>query len=127
MGCYGIGTTRLMGCAVEVLSDEKGIVWPASIATYQVHMIGITNGNKDIEAEANRMYEMLQENDIEVLFDDRDARAGEKFADSDLIGIPTRIVVSEKTVAAGGVELIDRKTGKSKLVSESEIVDVLKK
>lgn len=127
MGSYGIGPARLMGTVVEVLSDDKGIVWPKSIAPFGVHLISIVNGNKDIQAEADRMYEMLAEEGIEVLYDDRDARAGEKFADSDLIGIPTRLVVSEKTIAAGGVELIDRKTGKSKLVSESEIIDVVKK
>ncbi|MEN9561367.1 MAG: hypothetical protein RIQ56_640, partial [Candidatus Parcubacteria bacterium] len=127
VGCYGIGTTRLMGTVVEVLSDEKGIVWPKSIAPFAVHLISIASGNKDIIAEADRIYEMLRERGVEVLYDDRDARAGEKFADSDLLGIPTRLVVSEKTFDAGGVEMIDRTSGTSKLVPESELLDMLEK
>ncbi len=117
MGCYGIGLGRLMGAIVEALSDEKGIVWPKEVAPYQVHLVSLSGGNKDVEAEADRMYELLQENGVEVLYDYRDVRAGEKFADSDLIGIPVRLVVSEKTVSAGGVEMVVRGNGSSSLVS----------
>jgi len=127
MGGYGIGVTRLIGTVVETLSDDKGIIWPKEIAPFSVHLVSITSGNKEVMAEADRIYDMLQENDIEVLYDDRDVRAGEKFADSDLIGIPVRFVVSEKTIAAGGVEMIDRATGKSKFVSENDITDHLTK
>src|SRR3989344_4827464 len=97
MGSYGLGPSRLMGALVEVLSDDKGIVWPKEVAPFPVHLIAITGGNEDVQKEADRVYEMLQENDIEVLYDDRDVRASEKFADADLIGIPVRLVVSEKT------------------------------
>lgn len=76
-------------------------------------------------AEANRLYDSLAEHGIEALYDDRDVRAGEKFADSDLIGIPTRLVVSEKTLAEGGVEVVSRKTGGTTLVSESAIIETL--
>ncbi len=127
MGCYGIGTTRLMGTAVEVLSDEKGIIWPKSIAPFSVHLVSIANGNADIIAETDRIYDLLKDSGIDVLYDDRDVRAGEKFNDSDLIGIPTRLVISEKTMAAGSVEAVDRSTGISKQISETEILNFLKK
>ena len=125
MGSYGIGPGRLMGTVVEVLSDEKGIVWPKEIAPYQAHLILISGGNKDVVAEADHLYGLLAEHGIETLYDDRDVRAGEKFADADLLGIPTRLVVSEKTLAEGGVEVISRKTGGTTLVSESAIIQTL--
>lgn len=123
MGCYGIGTTRLMGTVVEVLADEKGIVWPESIAPFQAHLVAITGGNAEIAAEADKLYEHLRESNIEVLYDDRDARAGEKFADAELIGIPTRLVVSEKTMSQGGVEVVDRRSGTTTFVSDSDLVE----
>jgi prolyl-tRNA synthetase len=126
MGCYGIGTTRLMGTIVEVLSDEKGIVWPASVAPFAVHLISITGGNAEVVAEADRMYELLTENGIDVLYDDRDARAGEKFADADLLGIPKRIILSEKTMAEGGVEVSGRTGGATSMVADSNIIEHLK-
>lgn len=127
MGSYGIGVTRLMGVLVEKFSDDKGIIWPKEASPFPVHLISIANGNAEITQEADRIYDMLIENGIEALYDDRDVRAGEKFADSDLIGIPTRIVVSEKTMAQGGVESIDRASGKSKFVGENDIVAHLRK
>lgn len=127
MGSYGIGPTRLMGMLVEALSDEKGIVWPKEAAPFSVHLVSITGGNADIAAEADRMYELLMEHGIDTLYDDRDLRAGEKFADSDLLGIPLRLVVSEKTVSAGGVEVISRESGASTLINDSDIVDRIRK
>src|SRR5262249_7656145 len=85
MGSYGIGPARLMGTIVEVLSDEKGIVWPKSVSPFRAHLVSITGGNNEVEKEADRVYELLQEHEIDVLYDDRGLRAGEKFADSDLI------------------------------------------
>lgn len=123
MGCYGIGLGRLMGTVVEVLSDEKGIKWPKEISPLAVHLVAITGGNAELQKEADRVYEMLQENNIEVLYDDRDVRAGEKFADADLIGIPTRLIVSEKTISAGGVEFVHRDNGVGTLVPESNIIE----
>jgi prolyl-tRNA synthetase len=125
IGSYGIGITRLMGVLVEKFADEKGIVWPKSVAPFQVHLVSLAGGNADIQKEADRYYEMLQEAGIEVLYDDREARAGEKFADAELIGIPTRLVVSEKTISAGGVEVAARSNGKGNLVAESDIIDTL--
>jgi prolyl-tRNA synthetase len=127
MGCYGIGTTRLMGCVVEVLADEKGIVWPKSIAPFAVHLVSLAGGNADVAAEADKLYELLKGNGIDVLYDDRDARAGEKFADADLIGIPTRLVVSEKTMSQGGVEVVDRASGTTSFASDSAIIEQLQK
>ncbi len=123
VGCYGIGTTRLMGTIVEVLSDEKGIVWPKEVTPFSAHLISISGGNADVTAEADRLYELLKENGVEALYDDRDARAGEKFADADLIGIPMRLVVSEKTMAEGGVEVSGRQNGGTAIVSENEILE----
>ena len=125
MGCYGIGLGRLMGTIVEALSDEKGIVWPKEVAPFQAHLVAITGGNADVAAEADRMYELLREHNIEVLYDDRDIRAGEKFADAELIGIPVRLVISEKTLSQGGLEVSERSSGNATFVSDSGIVEHL--
>jgi len=125
MGCYGIGPARLMGTIVEVLSDDKGIVWPEEVAPFRVHIISISGGNADVVKEADRLYELLADHGIETLYDDRDVRAGEKFADADLIGIPKRLVISEKTVSEGGAELILRKDGTTSLISEVSIIERL--
>ena len=125
MGSYGIGPGRVMGAIVEVLSDEKGIVWPKEVAPFQAHLVAISGGNKDVIAEADNLHNLLTEHGIETLYDDRNVRAGEKFADSDLIGIPTRLVISEKTIAEGGVEVVSRKTGGTTRVSESAIIEHL--
>ena len=121
-GAYGIGPSRVMGTVVELLADEKGIVWPASIAPFKVHLVSVlgTNGEK-VRPAAEALYTSLLQKGVEVLYDDRDLRPGEKFADSDLIGIPTRVVVSEKTIAAGKFEVKDRKTGTLSMLSESEL------
>ncbi|MDP3726743.1 MAG: aminoacyl--tRNA ligase-related protein, partial [bacterium] len=96
---YGIGLTRAVGAIVEVHHDDKGIVWPESVAPYQAHLIGIMNNESRIRERADGVYARLQKEGVEVLYDDReDASAGEKFADADLIGIPVRLVVSEKTL-----------------------------
>lgn len=122
MGSYGIGLGRLMGTVVEVLSDEKGIVWPESISPFKVHLISLNTDNEEVKEKAESIYKKLQEENIEVLYDDRDKGAGEKFSDSDLIGIPKRIVVSKKSLEEGKLEIIDRKTGNVTLVEESDIV-----
>ncbi|MDP3646359.1 MAG: aminoacyl--tRNA ligase-related protein [bacterium] len=127
MGSYGIGPGRLMGTIVEVLSDERGIVWPKEVAPYQVHLISITNGNAEVTKEADQLYEVFDQNGIETFYDDRDVRAGEKFADADLIGIPTRVIVSEKTMGEGGVEVSMRGEGSAAMISDGAIVDYLKK
>jgi len=107
MGCYGIGPSRLMGTVVEILSDEKGIIWPKEIAPYQVHLILLGN-SEDVKNKAEEIYQDLQNRKVEVLFDDRDESAGVKLKDSDLIGIPLRVVVSAKTLGQDGVEIKKR-------------------
>ncbi len=122
MGSYGIGITRLMGLLVEKFADEKGIVWPEAVAPFQVHLVELANDNQDVSAEAAELYRELTSAGVEVLWDDRDARAGEKFADSDLLGIPLRIVVSEKTLAAGKFECVERATKHTTHKSLQELI-----
>jgi prolyl-tRNA synthetase len=116
MGSYGIGPSRLMGTIVEVLSDEKGIVWPESVAPFQVHLLSL-----GADTEANAWYEKLQSAGIETLFDDRDGSAGEKFGDSDLLGIPYRLVVSKRSLEKGGAEVKGRTENESKILSFGEV------
>ena len=126
MGSYGIGITRLMGTVVETLSDDKGIVWPESIAPFKVHLVQLGEGAKD---QAEKLYTDLVAKGIEVLFDDRaGAQAGEKFADADLIGIPHRVVVSERSLASGGVEYKHRtNTEKGEVMSIDSVLVLLQK
>lgn len=112
MGCYGIGPGRVMGTIVEIHADEKGLVWPDSVAPFAVHLVALFDKNGKVKEAADKIYADLIKKGVEVLFDDRDASAGEKFSDSDLIGIPERWVVSEKTLANNSIEIKDRKTGK---------------
>ena len=97
-GCYGLGISRVMGAVVEVFHDERGIIWPESVAPYKVHLIGLGLEEESVKKEAENVYKLLQVEGIEVLYDDRlDVSAGAKFADCDLIGIPYRVVISKKT------------------------------
>lgn len=127
MGCYGIGLGRLMGTIAEVLSDDKGLVWPISVAPFKVHIIELTSENKKVKEVAEKLYDTLAKVGVGVLYDDREARAGEKFNDSDLIGIPIRIVVSEKGLEKGEFEIKLRKDGKILNLKEKEILDFVNK
>ncbi len=127
MGSYGIGPGRVMGTIVETLSDDKGIVWPKSVAPFAVHLIAISSENGNALKEAEKIYEALTKADVEVLFDDRDIRAGEKFADADLIGIPLRMVVSDKTLEKGKVELKERNGEKTELIDVEKAVSAASK
>ncbi len=124
MGSYGIGPSRIMGTIVEVLSDSKGIVWPKAVAPFQAHII-LIDGEKSKESAEN-LYKELTDSGVETLFDDRDARAGEKFADSDLLGIPMRVIVSDKSLEKGGFEVVVRSSGESRIVGASELLKELK-
>ena len=117
MGCYGIGISRLMGVIAEKYADDKGLVWPDTVAPYQYHLIGI--GEKGI-AEAEKFYAGRE--DV-VLYDDRDKRPGEKFADAELMGMPLRIVISDRTLEEGMAEITDRKTGKSWMIAIEELFE----
>lgn len=125
MGSYGIGPSRVMGVLAEMLSDDKGMVWPKEIAPFAVHIVSL-GMNPDVIKEADHLYETLKDNGIEALYDDRDLRAGEKFADADLIGIPTRLVISEKTLGEALIEVVDRRSGVATFVPEASIIDHLK-
>ncbi len=122
MGSYGIGPGRLMGTIVESLSDEKGIVWPEEIAPFSLHLVSLGEDDEEVRSCADTLYTTLTNAGVSVLYDDRAVRAGEKFADSDLIGIPRRVVVSRKTLDAQKVEVVDRRTGTSELVDESALL-----
>jgi len=126
MGCYGIGLGRAMGAVVEANYDDKGIIWPKSLSPFLVHIIQLGD-DKKIIAAAEKIYTSLQKEKIDVLYDDRqDKSAGEKFAEADLIGIPYRIVVSEKTLAKNSVELKERDKRTAKMVKIKQLIKVLK-
>ena len=123
MGSYGIGPARAMGTVAELLSDEKGLIWPEEIAPFKYHLLVLDSERQEVRKEAERLFKDMKARDIEVLYDDREVRAGEKFADAELIGIPKRLVTSEKTIAEGQIELTERTSGVSTLVSEQELFE----
>lgn len=116
MGCYGIGTTRTVAAAIEQHHDDTGIIWPVSLAPYHVLVLPVTMTNSRIVEVSESLYDQLTDLGVEVLYDDRDERAGVKFKDGDLIGIPFRICVGEKNVNKGLVEVRERRTGGIELV-----------
>ena len=121
MGSYGIGLGRLMGTVVEVLSDDRGIIWPESIAPFKIHLLSLGKDEKVLQ-QAEDLYKELTQKGIEVLYDDReDVSAGEKFADSDLMGIPFRVIISNRTVTEGGYELKKRTEEKERIVKREEL------
>ena len=117
MGSYGIGPGRVMGTIVEIFSDDQGIAWPKSVAPFDVHLIEVGSEKTEVKKEAEKIYKALSAKGVEVLYDDRDARAGEKFADADLLGIPTRIILSAKTLADKKAEVKNRTAKEPNLVS----------
>src|SRR3989338_8004866 len=129
MGCFGLGTTRLVGAIVEVHHDEHGIIWPESVAPYQVHLIHL--GSKDAKIqkkvmdEAGKLYQELTKAGVSVLYDDRDVTAGAKFADADLLGLPYRVVVSEKTLAKSGVEVKRRSSHDAEIMKPKKLLKLL--
>jgi len=121
MGCYGIGPSRVMGTIVETFNDEKGIIWPKAVAPFSVHLVSL-NQNE----QAEKVYDDLRAAGFDVLFDDRDKAAGEKFADADLIGCPVRLLISAKTLEKQSVEMKYRSESESKLILLSELINNLK-
>lgn len=118
MGCYGFGPSRTMGTVAEICHDDRGIIWPEEIAPFKVHLLVLDKAEK----EAEKIYDDLSKNGVETLFDERDKSAGEKFAEADLIGIPFRLVVSEKTLGRDSVELKKRDRQETELVKLSEVI-----
>lgn len=119
MGCYGIGSSRVMGVIAEVSHDERGLIWPESVAPFRYHVIPLSAKDAETDQKIRERAEALyREAEGEALLDDReDVSPGERFADADLIGIPARVVISEKTIQAGMVEIKDRESGQTSLVS----------
>lgn len=127
-GCYGIGTSRIMGAVVETSHDDRGIIWPREIAPYLVHLVELKAQNAKVKAGALKLYNSLQAADIDVLYDDRDnVSVGEKFADADLIGCPWQIIISSKTLDQNSVEVKDRQSGKSQLIKIKDLIKNIKK
>ncbi len=123
MGSYGIGLDRLMAAIVEAHYDKKGIIWPKEAAPFKIHLIEIsTKGDSSIKKQTEKIYKNLVDKGIEVLYDDRDKTAGEKFTDADLIGIPTRLIISEKTLAKNSIEIKKRNELKTSLTQISKFV-----
>ncbi|MBN2283482.1 MAG: proline--tRNA ligase [Deltaproteobacteria bacterium] len=126
MGCYGIGVGRTMAACIEQSNDEHGIVWPMSIAPYQVIVTPVNSKDETIRAAASEIHNELSAEDIEVILDDRDERAGVKFNDADLIGIPLRITIGARNLAEGKMEIRDRRTGEVTLVSREDVLSFVK-
>ncbi|HVA10822.1 MAG TPA: aminoacyl--tRNA ligase-related protein [Candidatus Dormibacteraeota bacterium] len=124
MGCYGLGISRLMGLLAEHFADDKGLVWPESVAPAMVYL-ALLGDNPDAVKQADELYNRLTAAGIQVLYDDRDARPGEKFADADLLGIPHRVVVSDKTVSSGTYEWKRRKAEAAEQVSAEQLLKTL--
>jgi len=126
MGSYGIGVERIMASAIELHHDEDGIIWPKAIAPFDC-VVTITNIKQDELREAGeKLYKALQQRGLDVLLDDRDERAGVKFKDADLIGIPYRITVGKK-ITEGAVELFDRKSKRTEEVKLADIIERVQK
>ena len=121
MGSYGIGLGGVMGTVVETFSDDKGIVWPESIAPFKVHLL-VLNNESGIMNHANELYKKLENEKISVLYDDREVQTGQKFADADLIGIPHRVVVSDRNKDSGKFEYTNRKTGETNEQTFDELI-----
>ena len=123
MGCYGIGISRIVAAAIEQNHDESGIIWPENIAPYKVIIIPINmHKSKKVETAASDLYEFLKNQNIEVLFDDRKIRPGIQFADAELIGIPIRIVISEKGITNNQIEFRSRISQDSEMLSREEVI-----
>jgi prolyl-tRNA synthetase len=121
MGCYGIGVGRSAASSIEQNHDERGIIWPYPIAPFHIHLIPVTQSEKTQETTA-RLYDELQAAGFEVLWDDRDDRAGVKFNDADLIGGPFQVVVGDKGLAEGVVEVKVRRTGEKSRVAPADLI-----
>lgn len=122
MGSYGIGVTRLVGVLAEKFSDDKGLSWPAAVTPFKVHLVGLNLEDAAVKDWVNGLYENLTSAGVSVLFDDREARAGEKFSDSDLLGLTYRVIASKKAKEEGKFEVVTRATGEVRYLTEAELV-----
>ncbi len=125
MGSYGIGLGRLLACVAEEYHDDKGLMWPVTVAPYHVSLVWLSSNSAETQAAAERIYQSLRESGVEVLFDDRKATPGVKFADADLIGLPLRVTVADRSLAQGGVELKRRDRAEKAIVPEGDLLAVV--
>ncbi len=121
LGSYGLGITRVMATIAEVMSDDKGLVWPEGVSPFRYHLVSLAGADETLRARADQLYDTLTEAGISVLYDDREQRAGEKFADSDLIGIPFRIVVGKNSTDTS-FEVVTRSSGETRTMSKDELL-----
>jgi prolyl-tRNA synthetase len=124
LGSYGIGITRLIGVIAELFADDKGLVWPESVAPGKLHLIRIGDAEKVVK-ECDGLYDLLTSSGIEVLYDDRNVRAGEMFADADLIGLPNRAVISEKTLDQSRIEWKSRTADTAELITKERLLELI--
>lgn len=122
MGSYGIGVSRLAGLLAEHFADERGLIWPVSVAPYQVYLISL---GEPAKVQADAVYDGLRSAGVSVIYDDRDASAGEKFADADLMGIPYRLVISDKSLSAGGFEMKQRGKDDTQIIPSESVVQTV--
>jgi prolyl-tRNA synthetase len=123
MGSYGVGVSRLVGAIIEASHDERGIIWPEGVAPFQVGLVNLRQGDSASDAACGEIHSELTRSGLEVLYDDRDARAGDKFATMDLIGCPWRITVGPRGLGKGLVEVTCRRTGETEEVSPQAATD----
>jgi prolyl-tRNA synthetase len=126
MGSYGIGLGRLLACVAEEHHDDKGLIWPVTIAPYHVALVWIPSDSAETQAAAERIYQTLREGGVQVLFDDRKATPGVKFNDADLIGLPLRVTVGDRALSQGGVELKRRDRTDKAIVPEADLLAVVR-
>jgi len=125
MGCYGIGLGRLLALVIEAHHDEDGIVWPTAIAPAQVHIVSVGANREEVSSAADALYERLRAAGYEVLYDDRPERAGVKFNDADLIGLPVRVTISRRTLEGNTLEVKARWEDERRLVPAAEIEEAI--
>ena len=127
MGCYGIGISRIVAAAIEQNHDEKGIIWPKAISPFEILIIVLNDKNdSSVLDQALKIYQELKSDGIEVLIDDRDERAGVKFADADLLGIPKQVIVGKRGIEKNIIEVTSRITGEKRDIKISEVASQLK-
>ena len=126
MGCYGIGASRIVAAAIEQNYDDKGIIWPSSLAPFKVALVEVNLKNKkEITDKCSEIYQLLKENNIDVIWDNRDKRPGVKFSDMEVIGIPYTVIIGERTLDTGQIEVKKRQDEKPELVSHQNLLSII--
>ena len=127
MGCYGIGASRIVAASIEQNHDDKGIIWPKSLAPFEVAIVEVNPKKKDdIHKKCLEIYQLFKDNEIEVLWDDRDKRPGVKFTDMEVIGMPLTVIIGDRTLETGEIEVKGRQDEKPKLVSHQDLISIVK-